>query len=287
MKKVGITACSNTQKEEYRSQNEELAGYLRSLDILPVISSCMYEEERPYPDSAKERAEQLMRMFADPDIGEIYDISGGDEANQILDHLDYAAIAKSRAVFWGYSDLTTVINAIYAVTGKSSVLYQVKHLVSGQHRDLQRRRFTNREELFSPGFRFVQKDAMRGVVVGGNIRCFLKLAGTRYFPDLAGKLLLLEAWGGVVPQMRTYLAQLAQLGAFEKVGGILLGTFTAMEQNHALPDMVTLVKTCARSETPIAVTGEIGHGDDAKAIVIGKELVLRRTENGQEQSAVS
>ena len=55
MKKVGITACSNAQKEEYRSQNVELAGYLRSLDILPVISSCMYEEERPYPDSAKER----------------------------------------------------------------------------------------------------------------------------------------------------------------------------------------------------------------------------------------
>lgn len=287
MKKVGITACSNAQMEEYRSQNVELAGYLRSLDILPVISACMYEEERPYPDSAKERAQQLMRMFADPDIGEIYDISGGDEANQILDDLDYAAIAKSRAVFWGYSDLTTVINAIYAMTGKSSVLYQVKHLVSGQHRDLQRRRFTNREELFSPGFRFVQKDAMRGVVVGGNIRCFLKLAGTRYFPDLAGKLLLLEAWGGVVPQMRTYLAQLAQLGAFEKVSGILLGTFTAMEQNHALPDMVTLVKTYASPETPIAVTGEIGHGDDAKAIVIGKELVLRRTENGQEQSAVS
>ena len=36
MKKVGITACSNAQMEEYRSQNVELAGYLRSLDILPV-----------------------------------------------------------------------------------------------------------------------------------------------------------------------------------------------------------------------------------------------------------
>ena len=32
---------------------------------------------------------ELMRMFTDPDIDEIYDISGGDVANQILDDLDY------------------------------------------------------------------------------------------------------------------------------------------------------------------------------------------------------
>ncbi len=94
---------------------------------------------------------------------------------------------------------------------------------------MQRRRFENRTALFDPQVRFVQGEKMEGVVVGGNIRCFLKLAGTRYFPDLWDKILLLEAYGGEVPQMATYLAQLKQLGAFEKVGGILLGTFTAME----------------------------------------------------------
>ncbi len=72
-----------------------------------------------------------MRFFNDPEVEEIYDISGGDLAN-VLDGLDYAAIGKSRAVFWGYSDLTTVINAIYAQTGKSSVLYQVKNMVWGE-----------------------------------------------------------------------------------------------------------------------------------------------------------
>ena len=32
MKTVAIVACSNGQKEEYRSQNEELARYLRKQD---------------------------------------------------------------------------------------------------------------------------------------------------------------------------------------------------------------------------------------------------------------
>lgn len=53
---------------------------------------------------------------------------------------------------------------------------------------------------------------------------------------------LLHSYGGEVPQMTTYLAQLKQIGAFEQVKGILLGTFTKMEENKCQPDIVTLVK---------------------------------------------
>ena len=276
MKKVAIVACSNAQKEEYRKQNEELVRFLESNDLQPVMSSCIYEKKGSiFSGSAKEKAYQLMRMFEDPEVEEIYDISGGDLANQILDDLDYEKIAKSKAIFWGYSDLTTVINAIYTMTGKASVLYQAKFMTSfGTSTQLQRERFQNRDQLFSPAFDFVQKNAMRGIVVGGNIRCFLKLAGTRYFPDLENKILLLESFGGEVPQMVSCLSSLKQLGAFEKVNGIILGTFTVMERNHCIPDIVTLVKEYAHPETPIAVTRDIGHRDNAKAIMIGKEIEI-------------
>ena len=276
MKLVGIVACSDAQKEEYREQNEELFSFLELNDTQPVMSSCIYEKtDSIFSGSPKEKANQLMRMFADPDIEEIFDISGGDVANQILDELDYEKIAGSKAVFWGYSDLTTVINAIFTMTGKASVLYQVKFLTSfGNSAKLQRERFQNRDELFSPAFEFVRGNAMSGIVVGGNIRCFLKLAGTRYFPNLEKKILLLESLGGEVPQMTTYLAQLKQMGAFEKVNGIILGTFTTMEKKHCIPDIVTLVKEYVSTETPIAVTKDIGHGDNAKAIFIGKEIEI-------------
>ena len=282
MKKVAIVACSNAQKEEYRKQNEELVRFLESNDMQPVMSSCIYEKKGSiFSGSPKEKACQLMKMFEDPEIEEIYDISGGDLANQILDDLDYEKIAKSKALFWGYSDLTTVINAIYTMTGKASVLYQAKFMTSfGTSAQLQRERFQNREQLFSPAFDFVQKNAMKGIVVGGNIRCFLKLAGIRYFPDLENKILLLESFGGEVPQMVSCLSSLKQLGAFEKVNGIILGTFTVMERNHCIPDMVTLVKEYAHPETPIAVTRDIGHGDNAKAIMIGKEIEISAYNRG-------
>jgi len=275
MKTVGIVACSNGQKAEFKNQNEELFNYLESIGSKVVLSSCIYEKNGTFSGTGKERACELMRMFNNPDIEEIYDISGGDLANQILDELDYPAIKKSRAVFWGYSDLTTIINAIFSQTGKSSILYQVKNLVCGNYVEKQRYRFENRKDLFNPSFKMVQGIAMEGIVVGGNIRCFLKLAGTKYFPDLRNKLLLLEAYRGKVPQMVTCLAQLRQLGAFEQINGILLGTFTEMKENRCEPDIVTLVKEFAGDTIPIAKTREIGHGSDSKAIIIGERLIIK------------
>ena len=274
MKKAAIVACSNAQQSKYRPQIGELITFLQSIGIETELSECIYSDDSAFSGTPRERGNQFMKMFRDPEIEEIYDISGGDVANQILDELDYKAITASKAIFWGYSDLSTVINAIYTMTGKESVLYQVKNMVRGDYTALQRERFRSRKELFEPSFNFIQKSAMKGVVVGGNIRCFLKLAGTRYFPDLQDKVLFLESLGGEAPQMATYLAQLGQIGAFKKVNGVLLGTFTTMDQKHCEPDIITLVKEICGREMPVAKTAEVGHGDDSKAIVIGREIEL-------------
>ena len=276
MKKAAIVACSDALSSKDRPQIEDLTAFLRSIGIETEMSSCIFADEGVFAGTPSGRAAELMKMFTDSEIEEIYDVSGGNIANQILDELDYEAIAASRATFWGYSDLSTVINAIYTMTGKESVLYQVRNMVRGRHAEEQRERFHSGTELFTPSFTFVQNSAMRGVVVGGNIRCFLKLAGTRYFPDLAGKILLLEANGGDVPLMASFLTQLKQIGAFRKVNGILLGTFTAMERGGLRPDIVTLVKEACGTKMPIAKTAEIGHGGNSKAIVIGREIALQR-----------
>lgn len=85
---------------------------------------------------------------------------------------------------------------------------------------------------------------LHGIVVGGNIRCFLKLAGTEYTPDLTDKILLLENYSETAARMETYLCQLEQL-----------------DRRYAGEDM------------PIAVTKQIGHGTDAKGIWIGKAVL--------------
>ena len=274
--KVAITACSNAQPQTYREKLNKLQSTLSDLGLIPILGNCIYEKESVFSGTGKERAESLMRFYLNPEIRAVFDISGGDIANEVLPFLDYDAIAKSNAVFWGYSDLTTIINAIYTKTKKQSVLYQVRNLISPdaqeQAANFSASMFEGKPDLFSFDYEMVQKESMQGIVAGGNIRCLLKLAGTPYWPDMNGKVLLLESLGGLVPQMTAFLNQLKQIGVFEQINGILLGTFTKMEEENAAPSMLELVKRYAGTELPIARTGEIGHGTNAKAIVIGQEM---------------
>ena len=124
----------------------------------------------------------------------IFDVSGGDLANGVLPYLDYDIIRSHPKLFFGYSDLSVVVNAIYAKTSHPTYLYQLRNLV-GSMAEIQQGMF--QETLMQGGntlFNFqptwIQGKKMKGEVVGGNIRCFLKLAGTEYLPSFDGKILL-------------------------------------------------------------------------------------------------
>lgn len=289
--KAGIICCSNGFAANGGQELQQLKDVLQKNGISPVCSNSIFAKEGIRSGTAKERANALMEFYRDPEIDAIFDISGGDIANEILPYLDYEEIAgaKNRAgqskQFWGYSDLTVILNAIYAKTGNSGVLYQVRHLIKND----------NTNGLFSFSYSFTQGKELSGIVAGGNIRCLLKLAGTEYFPDFTDKILFLEARSGLQSQMITYLSQLKQLGVFTKVKGILLGTFTQMEQEQRKAQlgqlktegeiykkpvtMEELVKEFAGDSLSIVKTSEIGHAMDSKAIVIGKHIKLMSGKN--------
>ena len=126
--KIGISACSNGHLPEWQDQITELEQVLDNMNIETALSPHIMRTIDEYSGTDKERAEDLMKFYTDDAIDAIYDISGGDLANGVLKYLDYDAIAKTDKTFWGYSDLTTVINAIYTMTGKPGVLYQIKNI---------------------------------------------------------------------------------------------------------------------------------------------------------------
>lgn len=278
--KIGIVCCSNGQKCTYVEKIKRLENTLTEIGLQPVFSDYIYEKEDIFSGTAKERANALMDFYKDDEIKGIFDISGGDVANGLLPYLDYDVIASSPKLLWGYSDLTTVLNAIYKKAGKASVLYQIRNLIyddkERQIVDFSNAIMRNGTDLFQLKYEFVQQGKMSGIVVGGNIRCFLKLAGTDYMPDLENKILLLESLNGDVAKIETYLCQLQQMGAFNKVAGIILGTFTEMDKEKCTHTVEGLVKRMVSKELPIVVTRDIGHGTDSKAIVIGQELCLEK-----------
>lgn len=121
---------------------------------------------------------------------------------------------------------------------------------------------------------------MEGIVIGGNIRCFLKLAGTEYMPDFNNKILFLESLSGNVAKMSTYINQYKQIGAFDNIKGIILGNFTEMEDNNYSPNIAELIKgTINNANIPIIKTEEIGHKGNSKCIIIGEKVRFKNKRN--------
>lgn len=276
---VALVGCSNGLSLEMGATIEALETLLKSWGLEVVSSPYLYAERDVFAASGKERAEVLMGFYQDKKVKAIFDVSGGDIANQVLPFLDFELIQKAQKPYFGYSDLTTVIDSIYAKTGISSYLYQVRFLVGdyaqSQQEAFYKSLFEDQEDLFTFDYHFIKGENLEGTVVGGNVRCLLKLAGTPYFPDFKDKILFLEGMSGKPAQIVTFLNQYQQIGVFGEVKGILLGSFTEMEEKALSPTVEEILLELVEGRNiPIVKTKEIGHGKDSKCLRIGERISL-------------
>ncbi|EHK2367494.1 MAG: LD-carboxypeptidase [Clostridium perfringens] len=279
--KIGIISCSNGLSIKHKNIIDELKLNLKSLDIDMVEGDTLYAKEyNLFSETGEEKARALEKLFLDKDIKMIFDISGGDLANEVLDFLDFNLIKENPKPFFGYSDLTVLLNAIYSQCDITTYNYQLRNLV-GKFKEEQMQNFKasfieGKENIFNLDYKWINGSHLEGIVVGGNIRCLLKLAGTKYMPDFKDKILFLESFSGNSAKMVTYITQYKNLGVFNEVKGIILGEFTEMERENLKPDIVEILKrVIGEINIPILKTRDLGHGADAKCIPIGKYLIFK------------
>ena len=281
---VGLIACSDGIRPENAEQVDNLTAMLSQFDLQIEQAATLFRCEGPFSGTPAERADALLSLFCNPKVKVIFDISGGDTANQVLPYLDFGGIASHPKPFAGISDLTVVLNALYAKTNMPTFHYQLLHLCG----NASAQQVTVFDDLFrtpgphTPGFdqTWLRGQHINGIVIGGNIRCLLKLAGTTYLPDPHGKILFLESLGGGPNRMAALLAQLDQIGYLQQCAGIILGTFTQMEAQQLQPTIETLVLEITQPyQMPVVKTSQLGHGDDAVWLSIGAEITLDAASN--------
>lgn len=276
---AALVCCSNGLRPSEKQRIDTLADILGDMGIRTAVSPVMYAASTPYAGTGKKRAEAFMELYCRKDVRAVFDVSGGDLANEVLPHLDYGIFIREPKPVFGYSDLTVLLNAVNASAGMETYLYQIRNL-TGACGDRQREEFYRTAMgssvcLYDFEFKFLRGKEMEGIMAGGNIRCLLKLAGTPWWPDFAGKLLFLESRSGDAAKMATYLCQLEQTGVLDKVNGILLGTFTQMEKEGCRPRIEELVLNITEKRgIPVAATPQIGHGSDSKCLILGRKYCL-------------
>ena len=83
-------------------------------------------------------------------------------------------------------------------------------------------------------------------------------------------MFFIEGLGTSIEGLITHLSQLKQLGVFDKISGLLIGTFTKIEKEFSVVEIFEIIQEYIPSSLPIAKTQEVGHAKDSKALKLGE-----------------
>lgn len=200
----------------------------------------------------KARAEELNSMFANSKVDGIICARGGYGCARILPMLDYNLIKNNPKILIGYSDITALLNGIYAETGlitfhgpvgissfnEFSVTYFNEVLVHPE-KDLILISAKNEDEKEKTEVQTIVSGKAQGELVGGNLSVLNSLIGTKYDFNGEGKIIFLEEIGEEPYRIDRMLTQLIQSGKFEKASGIAMGVFKNCEPKEKDPSFST------------------------------------------------
>jgi muramoyltetrapeptide carboxypeptidase len=188
-----------------------------------------------------DRAADLNAMFADNSVDGILCVRGGWGCNRLLPLLDYKTIAAHPKILLGYSDITSLLTAIYAKTGLVTFHGPVGASTwnSFSH-DYLRRVLFNAERVAMENPRttgdslVVTKDRIQtitpgtvsGRLVGGNLTVLTAMLGSEYLPDWSGTILFLEDTNENIYRIDRMLTQLKLAGVLDKISGLVFGKCT-------------------------------------------------------------
>ena len=198
---IGVVSSSEPITEERTIDIESSSKFFEDLGFKIKLGKHLKDNELGYGATAKNKAEDFNEMFKDKEVKAIFCACGGYNVNSVFDYLDYKAIEKNPKIICGYSDSTSIINAIYSKTGlitfhgpnfgslasteegieKYSRQEVIKRFIEG---NLQ---LGNNEDEYKT----IKEGQAQGVLVGGNLSLISHLVSGKYNIDFKYKILFL------------------------------------------------------------------------------------------------
>lgn len=214
-----------------------------SLGFVPKRMPAAARQTNYLAGTDAERAADLNAAFRDPSVDAIWCIRGGYGSGRLLPMLDWTAIRENPKPLLGYSDITALLNGLYAKTGLvtfhapncsenlsefslaelKKVLYAAEPagVVAAAPPLEPREGFVDREDRL----RRIVPGTGRGRLVGGNISVFSTLVGTPWEPPLEGSILFLEEVGEEPYRIDRWLTHFVLTGRLTRCAGIVFGKF--------------------------------------------------------------
>ena len=220
---------------------EQATRYLNDRGYELVVSPHIHDRWEYFSGPDEDRATDLMELSRHKRARMIMMARGGYGLTRLLPHLDFEALAESRKIFVGFSDVTVLHLALLAQVGYVSFAGPMACPDFGHdnpsdwHPDhfeglLQASSHLSPPIPFGagdhvPALQSAARRGMEGVLWGGNLSLVAHLTGTPYMPSIPGGLLFLEEVNEEPYHVERMLMQLFHAGLLRDQQAILLGSF--------------------------------------------------------------
>ncbi len=227
------------------------------------------------------RLAELHRLWDDDQVKAILAVRGGYGCARLLSGLDFDLIARKPKILLGFSDLTTLLNAISRRTGL--VTYHGP-LLSTLARD-GRPALLDALNALAPnadqppplkGLEVLRPGRAQGPLLGGNLTCLVHLLATPYEPELTGAILLLEDINEPAYRLDRMLTQLGLSGRLDRIAGVILGEFLGGD-GQTIADLELIwrrVLALTRHLVPVWANFPVGHGPRNILLPIGLPVMM-------------
>jgi muramoyltetrapeptide carboxypeptidase len=250
---------------------------LESMGFQTVFEDGIFQKHGFLAGTDIQRAGQVNRLFADPTVQAIFCARGGYGSMRILSLLDFETIQTHPKIFLGFSDISALLSVLFdrcsLVTFHGPV---VTTLAKATEKTIMAMKtaltFDAPLELLPENGKVIKPGVCSGLVAGGNLTTLCHLVGTPYAPNFKGKILLIEDVGEMPYRIDRMLTQMKLAGCFNKIAGLILGTFKECGQLNEIVDIFNDI--FEDLDIPILAGFEVGHGEHNLTIPMGLGAAL-------------
>ena len=284
---IGVIAPSNyIEKDDLEYINASIA-LMEASGFKVKFGKYVFEDTLGYGTSPEKRAADINWAFKDDEVKAIMCVKGGEDSNTTLDYIDYEMIKKHPKIICGFSDNTSILNAIHEKTGL--VTYHgptFKSLTSWEtgyaYKQFIKTFAENTESLImgepEDEYTTIQAGQATGELVGGNLSLFTKLVCGKYAVNVQDKILFLEELGfEAAPEMvNSNIYYLKQNGVFDRIAGLWIGNY----EHPSKVSIEKIIKNAIEDEYkfPIIKSDNFGHIDKKIIIPIGTKAEINTNE---------
>ena len=283
---------------------------LQDLGLKVTFGKYVYETTGDYAmASVEHRVEDIESAFKDKNVKALLTAIGGLNTNQVLSYIDYDIIKNNPKILCGYSDVTSLLDTIYAKTGlvtyygphfstfgekkgcEYTLEYFKKMFFEDEPIDIKPSKQwscdawyidqENRNFIPNEGILLINEGNAEGTIVGGNLGSINLLQGTEFMPNLKNSILFLEYVAEGEDKSSSYLMidrllqSIIHLPDFKYVKGLVLGR-SIKEVEMTSDKWIKLIKSKKELENiPVIANYDFGHTTPMITFPIGGKAKIQ------------